>query len=160
MIQRYGVVSVAVLLLIPFYLAGQKASLPQQRTTPSEMQWPKTPANQAGSAMRPGTETLFVLSDGKSPELYSLIFKIPANTVIPPHTHILTIDLALCCPGSGISATGVCAARLASKPCLPAVTTRNPPGPPTSPARRAGGGSRMYCCRSGRDHVCEPGRRS
>ena len=87
MIQRYGVVSVAVLLLIPFYLAGQKASLPQQRTTPSEMQWPKTPANQAGSAMRPGTETLFVLSDGKSPELYSLIFKIPANTVIPPHSH-------------------------------------------------------------------------
>ena len=32
-------------------------------------------------------ETVFVAGDGKSAELYTLLFRIPPNTVIPPHSH-------------------------------------------------------------------------
>jgi quercetin dioxygenase-like cupin family protein len=74
-------------IAIPLSLFGDRGKVPPQRFTPAEIAWPKTAANQAGSAMRPGTETVFLVGDGKSNELYSLVFRIPPNTVIPPHSH-------------------------------------------------------------------------
>ena len=37
--------------------------------------------------MRPGLETVIVAGDGKQSGLYSLVFKVPPNTAIPPHSH-------------------------------------------------------------------------
>lgn len=37
--------------------------------------------------MQSGIETVFVAGDGKSGELYTLLFRIRPNTVIPPHSH-------------------------------------------------------------------------
>ncbi len=72
---------------IPLCLLADKGKVPPQRITAAEIAWPKAAANQAGSAMRPGTETVFLVGDGKSSDLYSLLFRIPPNTVIPPHSH-------------------------------------------------------------------------
>jgi quercetin dioxygenase-like cupin family protein len=44
-------------------------------------------SNQPGSGMRPGLDTVFVAGDGNEKELYSLVFKAPANTAIQPHSH-------------------------------------------------------------------------
>ena len=72
---------------LPLYVLAQIGRVQPQRLTPSEIAWPRNTANQAGSAMRPGTETVFLVGDGKSNQLYSLLFRIPPNTVIPPHSH-------------------------------------------------------------------------
>ena len=76
-----------LLAVIPLGGAAQKSSLPGQRKTPSEFPWAASRNNQAGSAMQPGLETVFVAGDGKGKELYSLVFKVPPRTAIPPHSH-------------------------------------------------------------------------
>lgn len=77
------------LLLTIIALSGvaQKGKLVVQRITPAEIPWSESASKQAGSAMRPGLETVFVAGDGKQNELYSLVFKTPPNTAIPPHSH-------------------------------------------------------------------------
>ncbi len=76
-----------LLTIIPFDVVAQKGKLIPQRITPTEIPWSKSVSNQPGSAMRPGLETVFVAGDGKQNALYSLAFKIPPNTAIPPHSH-------------------------------------------------------------------------
>ena len=76
-----------LLTIIPLSVLAQKEKLIPQRITPAEIPWPKSASNQAGSAMRPGLETIFVAGDGKQNSLYSLVFKVPPNTAIPPHSH-------------------------------------------------------------------------
>jgi quercetin dioxygenase-like cupin family protein len=76
-----------LLTIIPLSVVAQKEKLIPQRITPDEIPWRKSVSNQAGSAMRPGLETVFVAGDGKQNSLYSLVFKVPPNTVIPPHSH-------------------------------------------------------------------------
>jgi len=76
-----------LLTIIPLSVVAQKEKLIPQRITPAEIPWPKSVSNQAGSAMRPGLETIFVAGDGKQNSLYSLVFKVPPNTAIPPHSH-------------------------------------------------------------------------
>ena len=76
-----------LLAIIPLGVVAQKSNLPAQRKTPSEFPWSAAQKNQTGSAMQPGLETVFVAGDGKQKELYSLVFKVPPRTVIPPHSH-------------------------------------------------------------------------
>ena len=74
--------------LLPVLLLAPTASLaqevPEQRLPISEFKW-STPGG--GSAMVPGQQTVFVVGDGKSRSLFSLVFKVPANAKIPPHSH-------------------------------------------------------------------------
>jgi quercetin dioxygenase-like cupin family protein len=76
-----------LLIIIPFSAIAQKEKLLPQRITPAEFPWSKSVSNQAGSAMRPGLETVIVAGDGKQNSLYSLVFRVPPNTAIPPHSH-------------------------------------------------------------------------
>jgi quercetin dioxygenase-like cupin family protein len=84
---RIGSAVGLLLTIIPLSVVAQKEKLIPQRITPAEIPWPKSASNQAGSAMRPGLETVFVAGDGKQNSLYSLVFKVPPNTLIPPHSH-------------------------------------------------------------------------
>jgi len=76
-----------LLIIIPLSVVAQKEKLIPQRITPAEFPWSKSATNQAGSAMRAGLETVIVAGDGKQNSLYSLVFKVPPNTAIPPHSH-------------------------------------------------------------------------
>lgn len=76
-----------LLIVIPISVVAQKEKLLPQRLTPAEFPWSKSVGNQAGSAMRPGLETVIVAGDGKQNSLYSLVFRVPPNTSIPPHSH-------------------------------------------------------------------------
>jgi quercetin dioxygenase-like cupin family protein len=76
-----------LLIIIPFSVLAQKEKLFPQRLIPAEFPWSKSVSNQAGSAMRPGLETVIVAGDGKQNGLYSLVFKVPPNTAIPSHSH-------------------------------------------------------------------------
>jgi quercetin dioxygenase-like cupin family protein len=76
-----------LLTIVPLSVVAQKEKLIPQRITPAEIPWSKSASNQAGSAMRPGLETVIVAGDGKQNTLYSLVFKVPPNTAIPPHSH-------------------------------------------------------------------------
>ena len=78
---------VGLLIIIPLTAPAQKEKLLPQRISPSEFPWSKSVSNQAGSAMRPGLETVIVAGDGKQNSLYSLVFRVPPNTAIPPHSH-------------------------------------------------------------------------
>jgi quercetin dioxygenase-like cupin family protein len=84
---RIGSAVGLLLTIISLSVVAQKEKLIPQRITPAEIPWPKSASNQAGSAMRPGLETVFVAGDGKQNSLYSLVFKVPPNTLIPPHSH-------------------------------------------------------------------------
>jgi hypothetical protein len=61
--------------------------LPEQRLPAEHFNWPQSQANQAGSAMRPGLQTIFVIGDGTSNRLFSVVFRVPPNTKITPHSH-------------------------------------------------------------------------
>jgi quercetin dioxygenase-like cupin family protein len=76
-----------LLIIIPLSVVAQKEKLIPQRITPAEFPWSKSVSNQAGSAMRPGLETVILAGDGKQNSLYSLVFRVPPNTAIPPHSH-------------------------------------------------------------------------
>jgi quercetin dioxygenase-like cupin family protein len=59
----------------------------EQRLPLDKFPWPQSQANQAGSAMRQGLQTIFVIGDGTSKRLFSVVFRVPPNTNIPPHSH-------------------------------------------------------------------------
>jgi quercetin dioxygenase-like cupin family protein len=61
--------------------------VPEQRLPAEKFSWPQSQANQAGSAMRQGLQTIFVIGDGTSNRLFSVVFRVPPNTKIPPHSH-------------------------------------------------------------------------
>jgi len=84
---RFRSVVSLLLVVIPLSVVAQKKKLTPQRMTPAEFPWTKSVSNQAGSAMRPGLDTVIVAGDGKQSSLYSLVFKVPPNTAIPPHSH-------------------------------------------------------------------------
>ena len=84
---RFRSVVGVVLVIVPFGVLAQLEKLLPQRLTPTEFPWSKSVSNQAGSAMRPGLDTVTVAGDGKQNSLYSLVFRVPPNTAIPPHSH-------------------------------------------------------------------------
>jgi len=80
--------ALVLLLFGIFGLAAQQRKMVQQRITVDEIPWSKSMmTNQPGSGMVPGLETIFVVGDGKQKELFSLVFKVPPNTAIQPHSH-------------------------------------------------------------------------
>jgi quercetin dioxygenase-like cupin family protein len=71
-------------------IAGSGAlaqEIPEQRLAPDKFKWPQSQPNQAGSAMTQGLQTIFVVGDGTSKRLFSLVFRVPPNTKIAPHSH-------------------------------------------------------------------------
>jgi quercetin dioxygenase-like cupin family protein len=74
-------------IIVSLAVASQNGKLVSQRITPAEFPWSKSVNNQDGSAMRPGLETIFVAGDGKQNQLFSIVFRVPPNTAIPPHSH-------------------------------------------------------------------------
>jgi quercetin dioxygenase-like cupin family protein len=76
-----------LLMIVSLSVVAQKEKLLPQRLTPAEFPWSRSVSNQPGSAMRPGLETVIVAGDGKQNSLYSLVFRVPPNTAIPPHSH-------------------------------------------------------------------------
>jgi quercetin dioxygenase-like cupin family protein len=64
--------------------AGEPAAT---RTPADQIPWPDDSSRAEGSAMRKGLQTLVVMGDAKAAGLYTMMFKLPPNTVIPPHSH-------------------------------------------------------------------------
>ena len=79
--------TVVLLTVSAFEITAQRKNIEEQRITPDEIRWTKSVSNQPGSAMRSGVETVFLVGDGRTNQLYSLVFKIPPNTAIQPHSH-------------------------------------------------------------------------
>jgi quercetin dioxygenase-like cupin family protein len=77
----------AIVVVASISATSVTAQVAQQRLPAEKFHWPQSQANAAGSAMRPGLETIFVVGDGKSKDLFSVVFKVPPNTKIPPHSH-------------------------------------------------------------------------
>jgi quercetin dioxygenase-like cupin family protein len=75
--------------LLALALAGSASAqeIPEQRLRLDEFKWPQSQPNQAGSAMVQGQQVIFVVGDGKSKALFSIVFKVPPNTKIQPHSH-------------------------------------------------------------------------
>jgi len=83
-------IRIGALVLLLFSILGnaaQQRKMVQQRITLDEIPWSKSMSNRPGSGMVPGLETDFVVGDGKQKELFSLVFKVPPNTAIQPHSH-------------------------------------------------------------------------
>jgi len=77
----------ALLTAIPITIAAQKGRIAAQRIAFAELPWVASAGDRPGSAMVPGLETIFVAGDGKQSALYSMVFRVPPNASIPPHSH-------------------------------------------------------------------------
>ena len=53
----------------------------------TEIPWPDTAARSEGTSMRSGLQTLVIAGDSKANSLYTMMFKLPAETKVPPHSH-------------------------------------------------------------------------
>jgi quercetin dioxygenase-like cupin family protein len=80
-----GLKAVAITFILVTSASAQ--DVPEQRLRLDEFKWPQSQLNQAGSAMVQGQQVIFVLGDGKSKGLFSIVFKVPPNTRIQPHSH-------------------------------------------------------------------------
>ena len=74
-----------LLALLP--VPGAAQEIPEQRITPSEIPWPDNQANQAGSGMAQGLRTTYLVGDGTSEGLYTLIFEMGPGAQVAPHSH-------------------------------------------------------------------------
>jgi hypothetical protein len=84
--MRTGMGTAAVLAF--GIIGGASAQeVPEQRLRLDEFKWPQSQPNQAGSAMVQGQQVIFVLGDGSSSGLFSIVFKVPPNTKIQAHSH-------------------------------------------------------------------------
>jgi quercetin dioxygenase-like cupin family protein len=61
--------------------------LPATRIPADEIPWPDNSSRTEGTAMRSGLQTLIISGNAKAPALYTIMFKLPPNTKIPPHSH-------------------------------------------------------------------------
>ena len=85
---RVGVQTGAALALTLTMAGGANAQeVLEQRLRLDEFNWPQSQLNEAGSAMVQGQQVIFVVGDGKSKGLFSIVFKVPRNTKIEPHSH-------------------------------------------------------------------------
>jgi hypothetical protein len=72
------------LLTGPAMAGGEIAPV---RMPASEIPWPETSARVEGTGMRAGLQVLVVAGDAKSNGLYTMMFKLPANSRVAPHAH-------------------------------------------------------------------------
>ena len=85
---RVGVETGAALALTLTMAGGANAQeVLEQSLRLDEFNWPQSQLNEAGSAMVQGQQVIFVVGDGKSKGLFSIVFKVPPNTKIEPHSH-------------------------------------------------------------------------
>lgn len=77
------------ILLVCLAVAGQSSADQQAgtRTPADQVPWPEDSSRAEGSAMRKGLQTLVIMGDAKAAGLYTMMFKLPPNTKIPPHSH-------------------------------------------------------------------------
>lgn len=75
----------SLLLLASKAMAG--GDLQPARIPAEEIPWPGGAARVEGTAMRAGLQTLVVAGDAKGNGLYTMMFNLPANTKVPPHSH-------------------------------------------------------------------------
>ncbi|HTT37755.1 MAG TPA: cupin domain-containing protein [Burkholderiales bacterium] len=66
-------------------LAGGELS--PARVPADEIPWPGNSSRTEGTAMRQGLQTLVIAGDAKTSGLYTMMFNLPANTKVPPHSH-------------------------------------------------------------------------
>jgi quercetin dioxygenase-like cupin family protein len=57
------------------------------RIPAGEIPWPDTSARVEGTGMRAGLQAVVVAGDAKSNGLFSIMFRLPANSKVPPHSH-------------------------------------------------------------------------
>ena len=67
--------------------AATAGDLQPARVTAEEIPWPGGSSRVEGTAMRTGLQTLVVAGNAKGDGLYTMMFSLPANTKIPPHSH-------------------------------------------------------------------------
>jgi quercetin dioxygenase-like cupin family protein len=83
--------AVAALSTFALWLLASAATaggeLQPARVSAEEIPWPGGSARVEGTAMRAGLQTLVVAGDAKGNGLYTMMFNLPANTKIPPHSH-------------------------------------------------------------------------
>jgi quercetin dioxygenase-like cupin family protein len=77
--------TLGLLLLAPEAMAG--GDLQPARIAAEEVPWPAGSPRVEGTAMRAGLQTVVVAGDAKGNGLYTMMFNLPANTKIPPHSH-------------------------------------------------------------------------
>lgn len=82
-----GFAAGVLLTIVSLSVIAQEGKMVPQRIPFTEFAWSKSLGNAAGSAMRPGLETIFVTGDGNQNKLFSIVFKVPPSTAIPPHSH-------------------------------------------------------------------------
>jgi len=71
--------------LVSFALNAQ--SLPQMRTSPSEMRGSALDSNQVGSSGLAGVHTKVLFGDPSKTGFYSILLFVPAHTTIQAHSH-------------------------------------------------------------------------
>ena len=74
-------------LALPLFACAADNDLPATRVTADEIPWPDNSSRTEGTAMRSGLQTLIISGNAKAPALYTIMFKLPPNTKIPPHSH-------------------------------------------------------------------------
>jgi quercetin dioxygenase-like cupin family protein len=84
---RCGLQGITITTSILMATIALAQEVPEQRLPLDQFKWPQSQANQAGSAMIQGQQTFFAVGDGKSKALFSIVFKVPPNTKIMPHSH-------------------------------------------------------------------------
>ena len=62
-------------------------SVTEQRLSLEDFPWEGSNPTQTGSGMAQGLSTAFVVGDGNSEGLYTLVFSLGAGTQIAPHSH-------------------------------------------------------------------------
>lgn len=67
--------------------AAAAQEIPQQRISPDQIPWPESQANQTGSGMAQGLRTTYLVGDGASEGLYTMIFNLGPGAQIAPHSH-------------------------------------------------------------------------
>lgn len=78
-------VAAASLFALPIQASAQEVT--QQRLSPEDFPWEGSNPMQTGSGMAQGLSTAFVVGDGNSEGLYTLVFSLGPGTEIPPHSH-------------------------------------------------------------------------
>jgi quercetin dioxygenase-like cupin family protein len=81
-----SMLSAMALWLLPC-TATAGGDIKASRVTADEIPWPDTSARVEGTGMRAGLQVLVVAGDAKAPGLFTMMFKIPGNIKIPPHSH-------------------------------------------------------------------------
>ena len=84
--RRNPSIAFATCLVLSAVASAIASELAPGLLRPDEVPWPaSTPTD--GTAMRPGLQTLVISGDAKAASLYTMLFKLPAKTTIPPHAH-------------------------------------------------------------------------